>query len=115
MDATNSNNNSHLVSIPPGLLPSDVILTSPIIHGEDGDGAAAMAGFGMGGGAGAGMSLCAHSFSFHIQRYTSFCIYGPCSFFCSLQRYMETQQHQPHSFHIETTLSAQLDFPWRGP
>lgn len=54
MDATNSNNNSHLVSIPPGLLPSDVIVTSPIIHGEDGDGGAAMAGFGMGGGAGAG-------------------------------------------------------------
>lgn len=51
VDATNSNNNSHLVSIAPGLLPSDVIITSPIIHGGDGDGGA---GVGAGFGAGAG-------------------------------------------------------------
>ena len=52
VDAVNSNNNSHLVAVPPGLLPSDVIVTSPIIHGGDGDVGAG--GFGGAGGGGAG-------------------------------------------------------------
>lgn len=38
VDATNSNSNSHLVTIPAGLLPSDVIIDSPVIHGGEGGG-----------------------------------------------------------------------------
>jgi len=55
VEATNSNNNSHLVTIPPGLLPSDVLVTSPIIHGgEDGGGGGGGGEGGMGAGAGGG-------------------------------------------------------------
>jgi 26S proteasome regulatory subunit N10 len=50
VDATNSNNNSHLVTIPAGLLPSDVIVTSPIIHGGEGEGAMPYMGGAPGGG-----------------------------------------------------------------
>ncbi|EQC40588.1 hypothetical protein SDRG_02476 [Saprolegnia diclina VS20] len=47
VDAANSNQNSHLITVPPGVLPSDVLVSSPIFHG-DGDGGM---GAGMGGGA----------------------------------------------------------------
>ncbi|KAF0686332.1 Aste57867_21834 [Aphanomyces stellatus] len=46
IDAANSNQNSHLITVPPGVLPSDVLVSSPVFHG-DGD------GNGMGAGAGA--------------------------------------------------------------
>jgi len=36
MEAVNNQNNSHMVSIPPGLSPSDVIISSPIIYGDTG-------------------------------------------------------------------------------
>lgn len=45
-EAVNSNNNSHLVTVPPGPVLSDVLISSPIFQGEG-------AGFGFGGGAGA--------------------------------------------------------------
>ncbi|CCI40499.1 hypothetical protein ABG067_000737 [Albugo candida] len=35
VDAANSNNNSHLVHIPIGMMPSDVLVSSPVIRGED--------------------------------------------------------------------------------
>eukprot|EP00516_Mucochytrium_quahogii_P005941 CAMPEP_0203747812 /NCGR_PEP_ID=MMETSP0098-20131031/2864_1 /ASSEMBLY_ACC=CAM_ASM_000208 /TAXON_ID=96639 /ORGANISM=" , Strain NY0313808BC1" /LENGTH=385 /DNA_ID=CAMNT_0050636371 /DNA_START=123 /DNA_END=1280 /DNA_ORIENTATION=+ len=38
IDAVNKNNNSHLVTIPQGVLPSDVLITSPIVTGDDGSG-----------------------------------------------------------------------------
>ena len=44
IEAANSNNNSNYVTIPQGALPSDVLVSSPIIHGGEGGG-------GMGGGA----------------------------------------------------------------
>ncbi|TMW65053.1 hypothetical protein Poli38472_009220 [Pythium oligandrum] len=47
VDAANSNNNSHLVTVPTGVLPSDVLVSSPVIHGEEGG----MGGMGGGGGA----------------------------------------------------------------
>ncbi|GLD99508.1 hypothetical protein PINS_up008234 [Pythium insidiosum] len=47
VDAASSSNNSHLVTVPPGVLPSDVLVSSPIIHGDDG-GMGSMAGAGMG-------------------------------------------------------------------
>jgi len=50
VDAANGNNtdekNCHLVTIPAGTLPSDVLIGSPVIHGGEGAGMA-----GMGGGA----------------------------------------------------------------
>jgi 26S proteasome regulatory subunit N10 len=36
IDAANSGDNSHLVVIPAGILPSDVLISSPIIAGEGG-------------------------------------------------------------------------------
>nr|CCA19412.1 26S proteasome nonATPase regulatory subunit putative [Albugo laibachii Nc14] len=35
VDASNSNNNSHLVHIPVGMMPSDVLVSSPVIRGEE--------------------------------------------------------------------------------
>mmetsp|Transcript_31965 Transcript_31965/g.46579 ORF Transcript_31965/g.46579 Transcript_31965/m.46579 type:complete len:454 (+) Transcript_31965:149-1510(+) len=43
----------HLVTIPPGVLPSDVLVGSPIVHGGGGGGAVSSPG-GMGGGGGGG-------------------------------------------------------------
>lgn len=51
VDAANSNSNSHLVTVPPGVLPSDVLVSSPVLHGED----SPILGGGSGGGSG-GMS-----------------------------------------------------------
>lgn len=50
VDAANSNSNSHLVTVPAGVLPSDVLVSSPVIHGDEGGGMGAMAGMGGGGG-----------------------------------------------------------------
>ena len=44
VQAADSNGNSHLVTVPPGVNPSDVLLSSPIMNGGDGGGG------GMGGG-----------------------------------------------------------------
>ena len=59
--AANSNDNSHLVVVPPGVLPSDALISSPIFQqgsGDDGGLAAAMAasvgGGSTGGGGGGG-------------------------------------------------------------
>lgn len=54
VEAANSNNNSHLVAIPAGLLPSDVLVTSPIIHGGEEGAAGGMGAGGFGGGMGGG-------------------------------------------------------------
>eukprot|EP00514_Thraustochytrium_sp_LLF1b_P003869 CAMPEP_0184526366 /NCGR_PEP_ID=MMETSP0198_2-20121128/10616_1 /TAXON_ID=1112570 /ORGANISM="Thraustochytrium sp., Strain LLF1b" /LENGTH=378 /DNA_ID=CAMNT_0026917933 /DNA_START=206 /DNA_END=1342 /DNA_ORIENTATION=+ len=47
-EAVNKNNNSHLVTIPTGVLPSDVLISSPVITGESGSG---------GGGGGGGSTF----------------------------------------------------------
>lgn len=41
INAANSNDNSHLISVPPGMMPSEAVLSSTIIHGEEGGAAAA--------------------------------------------------------------------------
>lgn len=38
VNATNSGDNSHLITVPPGVLPSDALLESPIMRGEGGIG-----------------------------------------------------------------------------
>ncbi len=43
VDAANSADNSHMITIPAGMLPSDVLISSPVIN-EDGGSAAAMGG-----------------------------------------------------------------------
>lgn len=43
INAANSNDNSHLISVPPGMLPSEAVISSTIIHGEEGGGAGAAA------------------------------------------------------------------------
>lgn len=56
VDAANGNNDEklcHLVTIPTGVLPSDVLIGSPIVHGGSGGGGGG--GEAMGGGASAGM------------------------------------------------------------
>lgn len=55
VDAANGNNEEklcHLVTIPTGVLPSDVLIGSPIVHGGGDGGMGGMAG---GGGSGGGM------------------------------------------------------------
>ncbi|GLC45332.1 hypothetical protein PLESTM_001721100 [Pleodorina starrii] len=47
LEAVNSNGNSHLVTVPPGPVLSDVLISSPIFQGEGG-------GYGFAGGAGGG-------------------------------------------------------------
>lgn len=49
VDAANSNSNSHLVTVPAGVLPSDVLVSSPVLHGDDGAAAAAASSGGSGG------------------------------------------------------------------
>lgn len=54
LNAVNSDDNSHLVTVPPGPhVLSDILATSPIVRGEDG-GAASVPGGGGGGEGGAG-------------------------------------------------------------
>lgn len=50
VNATNSNDNSHLITVPPGVSPVNALLSSPVMHGDSG---AAMMGA-MGGAPGAG-------------------------------------------------------------
>lgn len=52
LDVVNKNGNSHLISIPIGVLPSDVLISTPVITGDDNDGSG-MAGDGSGDGMGA--------------------------------------------------------------
>ncbi|RHY31708.1 hypothetical protein DYB32_003232 [Aphanomyces invadans] len=49
VDAANSNQNSHLITVPPGVLPSDVLVSSPVFHGDDG-GSGHIGGGGAAGG-----------------------------------------------------------------
>lgn len=51
--AVNKSNNSHLVVVPAGVLPSDVLMSSPVIHGSDYNGGGGDAGAAAGGGGGA--------------------------------------------------------------
>ncbi|KAG7376957.1 26S proteasome non-ATPase regulatory subunit 4 [Phytophthora pseudosyringae] len=51
VDAASSNSNSHLVTVPAGVLPSDVLVSSPVLHGDDGAAAAAASSGGGGGDA----------------------------------------------------------------
>ncbi len=58
VDAANGNNEEklcHLVTIPTGVLPSDVLVGSPIIHGGSGEGGGGGMGDAMGGGVSGGM------------------------------------------------------------
>jgi 26S proteasome regulatory subunit N10 len=55
VDAVDKNGNSHLVTIPPGLLPSDVLISSPVVTEEGGD-ATGPAGAAGGAGGGGGMA-----------------------------------------------------------
>lgn len=58
VDAANGNNEEklcHLVTVPTGVLPSDVLIGSPIVHGGTGAGGAAGTGAGGGGGGGGAM------------------------------------------------------------
>ncbi|KXZ52409.1 hypothetical protein GPECTOR_9g453 [Gonium pectorale] len=54
LEAVNSNGNSHLVSVPPGPVLSDVLISSPIFQGEGGGGYGFAGGAGGGGGGGGG-------------------------------------------------------------
>eukprot|EP00903_Cladosiphon_okamuranus_P005841 g5782.t1 len=50
--ATNSGDNCHLVTIPAGVLPSDVLISSPIVSGEAGGGGGGSGGAGLAAGGG---------------------------------------------------------------
>ena len=53
LNAVNSDDNSHLVTVPPGPhVLSDILLSSPIVQGEDGGGGGAAMATGGGGGGG---------------------------------------------------------------
>ncbi|GLC49806.1 hypothetical protein PLESTB_000310700 [Pleodorina starrii] len=54
LEAVNSNGNSHLVTVPPGPVLSDVLISSPIFQGEGGGGYGFAGGAGGGGGGGGG-------------------------------------------------------------
>jgi len=57
VNAANTNDNSHLIIVPPGVQPSDALVTSPIFQGEGGmggGGGGEMGGAGGGGGGGGG-------------------------------------------------------------
>ena len=46
VEAANSNGNSHYVSVPQGASPSDVLVSSPVLQGEEGGAAAGYSEFG---------------------------------------------------------------------
>ncbi|CAI5732634.1 unnamed protein product [Peronospora destructor] len=50
VDAASSTSNSHLVTVPAGVLPLDVLVSSPVLHGDDGAAATAAAASGGAGG-----------------------------------------------------------------
>ena len=58
VDAANANDNSNLVAIPAGVVPSDVLISSPVIQGKDsgGSGGGGEASTGGGGGGGGGFA-----------------------------------------------------------
>jgi len=58
VDAANANDNSNLVAIPAGVVPSDVLISSPVIQGKDsgGGGGGGEASTGGGGGGGGGFA-----------------------------------------------------------
>lgn len=57
LNAVNSDDNSHLVTVPPGPhVLSDILLSSPIVQGEDGAAAAVAAAAATGGGGGDGFA-----------------------------------------------------------
>jgi len=58
VDAANANDNSNLVAIPAGVVPSDVLISSPVIQGKDsGGGGSGESSTGGGGGGGGGGSF----------------------------------------------------------
>ena len=54
VDAANANDNSNLVAIPAGVVPSDVLISSPVIQGKDSGGGGSGESTGGGGGGGGG-------------------------------------------------------------
>ena len=54
VDAANANDNSNLVAIPAGVVPSDVLISSPVIQGKDSGGGGGGESTGTGGGGGGG-------------------------------------------------------------
>ena len=52
VDAANANDNSNLVAIPAGVVPSDVLISSPVIQGKDSGGGGSGGGESTGGGGG---------------------------------------------------------------
>ena len=52
VDAANANDNSNLVAIPAGVVPSDVLISSPVIQGKDSGGGGSGESTGGGGGGG---------------------------------------------------------------
>ncbi len=57
VDAANANDNSNLVAIPAGVVPSDVLISSPVIQGKDsGGGGSGESTTGGGGGGGGGFA-----------------------------------------------------------
>ncbi len=54
VDAANANDNSNLVAIPAGVVPSDVLISSPVIQGKDSGGSSGGGGESTGGGGGGG-------------------------------------------------------------
>ena len=54
VDAANANDNSNLVAIPAGVVPSDVLISSPVIQGKDSGGGSGGGEASTGGGGGGG-------------------------------------------------------------
>ena len=54
VDAANANDNSNLVAIPAGVVPSDVLISSPVIQGKDSGGGGSGGGEASTGGGGGG-------------------------------------------------------------
>ncbi|UPR00710.1 subunit Rpn10 of proteasome [Chloropicon primus] len=50
--AVNSNDSSHLVTVPPGTILSDILLSTPVFMGDNDGGSSGMGGMGGGGGGG---------------------------------------------------------------
>ena len=54
LNAANSNDQSHLVTVPPGTILSDILLSTPVFMGDSDDGGSGAGAGGSGGGAGGG-------------------------------------------------------------
>ncbi|PNH09728.1 26S proteasome non-ATPase regulatory subunit 4, partial [Tetrabaena socialis] len=66
-EAVNSNGNSHLVTVPPGPVLSDVLISSPIFQGEGGGAYGFAGGAGGGGGGGGGGAAGGDGFEFGVD------------------------------------------------